>query len=341
MTAAREALNSGDYSAAIAAYHGQLKRRDQPGTRVEYALALAGQGLRDLALTQLDEAAADKPLTGENRYVAAACFRALGYASISKGMDASNEDRPAWLTKDVPARQASGGAVMEFRERALNANRLAAQGQPHLAAAEFADLAAEEPKDFLVWVGQSIALEKMQAYGAAKEALGKAQAAAPKNEAAKKLVAARQRQVKEAEDRPARAKEPLTPTQARYMVFGGGQFGGQGSGSLNGRFGYFLTPRIDAGVDIGLLNMGGSSSSASGSSNFSLGVSTRYYWPIKKAGNVALGARVGFAGNQASLTVSPGFTSPFGDAFVDITLAQSGASVGFTIGATTFLGGKK
>jgi hypothetical protein len=336
---AREALNAGDFSGAIAAYHAQLQRRDNSAARAEYALALALQGLRDLALAQLDEAAAEKPLEGESRALASLCFRALGYPGIAKGMGAQ-DGRPEWLKREIPAGRAQGDPRgMAFGERVLNANRLAAQGQPHLACAEFADLSAERPQDFLIPVGQSIALQRIRAFGAAEDALLRAKPLA-KTPAAKSLVAARQKQLKEAEARPARAAEPLTPEQARYMVFGGGQFG-QGAGSLNGRVGYFLTPHIDAGVDLGVQGMGGSSSGGSSGSNLSLGVSTRYYIPVKKAGNVVVGGRVGLAGGQASLTLSPGLSSPFGDIFVDLNLAQSGVSLGFTVGATTFFGGKK
>lgn len=334
---ARESLNEGDMARALPAFKRELDKRPTDRVKAEYGFALALAGLRELSLTQFDQLSEKAPLTGTERDLAALSFRILGYPKLCNDLAGRELNAVAWYKHDLQPQKAKASSGMDFGERALNANRLAAEGQPYLATAEFAALCDERPKEFLLWIGYSLALEKIGAMEAAREAVDKASALAGDDEARAELVSGREAQLKEAASSRRRHAE-VTPNQARYMLFGGGQFG-SGNSAFNGRFGYFLNPTMDLGVDLGLTP---ANSTTGSSSDVALGISSRLYWPVKKAGSIALGARIDYLtqSQQGRLTISPGLTSPTGDIFVDVVITKDNVVVGLTVGVTQFFGGK-
>lgn len=344
---ARRLLTEGHASEALLSYKKVLDRRDNAATRCEYAFVLAKLGMGDAALAQLDLAAKGKRLPASSAWFEAKILRAAGLDAAADELGAS-ADAPSWLKKRElnDFTHAKGG---DLDARFLNANRLAAQDQPHLAASEFS-AALSERGDALGWIGLSMPLEKLGAAESAKKALEKASSLAHSNASLKNLAKSRLAQLKAAGsgegdeelDRRARRKKVREQSAAKAMgktmLFGGGSFGGASS-SLNGRFGYFLTPSMDAAVDLSYTNTP-VPAGAKAPNPFGLGLSGRYYWPIgEKAGAVALGGRLAYQAGVAVVTVSPGFTSPQGDLFLDITGSENGFQIGITVGATTYFGG--
>jgi hypothetical protein len=346
--AAHEALNEGKNPQALLAYKRVIDRRDDPALRCEYAFVLARLGLQDAALGQLDQASKAKRFPGTGAWFRAKILKAAGVENAPEELGKDSEG-PAWLKDQELAAFVQPEKGGTLNQRFINANRLAAQGSLHAAAAEFSSALRERPKDTLGWIGLSLALEKMGAPDSARKALDSAAPLAENSQELKKLVELRRAQLSDSseeegltprEAKRRRQRQNAISNQGRILLFGGGSFGSSSS-ALSGRFGYFLTPTLDAAADLSLVGVAGTATSAA-SSQVGVGVSSRYYWPVgEKAGAVALGARVGYQANQATYTLSPGFTSPVGDFFLDFTVSPTGYQMGFTIGAVTYFGGGK
>jgi hypothetical protein len=339
-----EALNEGRLADALLAYKRQLGKSDSAALRCEYAFTLAKLGLGDAALAELDLASTQKGFPGEGQWFRSKILRAAG---AGEAADELGGEAPDWLKNKSLADFPGRGSGNALNARFLNANTLAAQGRLHAAAGEFAGALGERPRDFLGWIGYSVVLEKLGAPASAAKALEKAAPLAAGSAGLKELLQGRREQLAElgalkpARREAARKKqlESAKTRQARTLLFGGGSFGG-GSTALAGRFGYFMTPVLDASVDLSLGGLGQPAGSSTGS-QLGGGVSSRYYWPMgaEKGGAMALGARLGYFAGQTTVTISPGYTSPFGDLFLDLTLNSTGFTIGVTVGATSYFGG--
>ena len=346
--AARDALAEGRIGEALLEYRKALDRKDDPALRCEYAFAFAGLGLKALAMDQLDKAAAEGSFPGQGAWFRGQILRAAGIHA-AEGELGEGSQAPEWFgegtLKEFSDLKSGAGGI---QEHFLDANRLAAEGRHHLSAAEFASALAVKPQDLLGWIGYSIVLEKLGAIESAHQALDHAIPLAEKYPAIQRLILARRLQLGDPKDFKAqRQKKALDRDQRdkHFLIFAGASMVNDGASSGTGRLGYFVTPVLDAAIDLGYSDFGPKAGSGQ-RSRVDLGASMRRYWPVgKKAGAAALGLRLshapGYNGADGftSVTLSPGFTSPFGDLFLDLTWHSGGYQIGLTVGFTGYFGG--
>ena len=138
--------------------------------------------------------------------------------------------------------------------------------------------------------------------------------------------------------------------KGRYLSFFGGSVNHTAEDTvinLNARAGKFLTNRIDAAVNLGLI----SGYDASDYNGLTFGVSGRYLHPlpIDAPMSATLGARLQYLpapSDQTSLFLAPGLSYFLPSGSVDLTLdwALSGAIKGtktLSLGYTVYFGGRR
>ena len=345
-SAAREALQRGDYNLAVREYAAVAKTSGAAGLAAEYGYACALAGFTELSLSQFDRAFLLDPTDDSVHYFSARVIEALGLRDAAREI---TRRAPDWLTGPPAVGALEHERKLEtFREALAAANLLMAQKRYVSAAERFYRLTAAYPGEHLAWAGYSIALENLGAFKTAAAAVAKDFALREKkglDEDTRQMLLAHQselgnRDPATAFPKPANISEAL---KGRYLAFCGGNYthteSGGGIFSLNARVGKFLTNRFDAGLDTGFAG-GNDDNDYNG---LSFGISGRFNTPLSSFLSATTATRIAVApmpSDTFTFILSPGVSHfmPSGsiDLFLDIALTgplkgSETLSLGYTI----------
>ena len=363
LDAARAYIISEDFSKAVSTY-ALLLQKDSASVSLnaEYAYALALNGIYDAALARLDRVWTPNSFSTDLNFFTAQVFALMGYdmLAIEAGKKIAAGSTPVWISSAAPGflenyrdrmpvdnMSTDGDVVSDFKR----ANRLTAQNYNLMSIAMFEGIITGYPKEYLPYVGSSIALEKAGMYEKSAEALEQALAIIGENteqQEAKQMLETRLADIKSKYLTEGVKNFTVLPATSkpdakgkRMLAYAGGMFSPSYL-SLTGRFGTFISDAGSLSADFGVTS-GGSGAS------LNLGVMNFFRQKIL-AGGYGLGVGFGSGSTTFNVKISVGFSimnkdkNSSWDIFFDgqQPLAPKGSAtvVGMSIGRSVYFGSR-
>ncbi|MCK9638587.1 MAG: hypothetical protein M0R39_01660 [Prolixibacteraceae bacterium] len=285
----RSFLIAEEINDAIASYSLTVKYSDNPVIISEYAYALALGGIYDAALVQLDRIWLIEQSSIDVNFFTSQVFSLMDHFDLASLFWKENQESkvPGWIASKSASmlqkykRKSTLQAAMTQEEVIAQfklANEMASRGSFFQSLALFQEIIGQCPDEFLPFVGLSLTLQKIGANEKSLQILEKGISVIPEDtehKEIKQILEKRKASIKQASYKsPENMVLPLHKIKesdilnSQMMAYVGGMVAPSYS-NFNGRFGYYVSGKSNASVDVGITKTSGSSYSNLGLSMYS------------------------------------------------------------------------